>query len=182
MARMWLAALLAITGLTNSAAGESGTRADSMPSALDTPWDPARIAQIVNEARQARRQGDLMAAERLCYTVFETVDRDSVVSYDAYADLLATEHRPEEGTVRAQAAQLHELRAHRVDSKGPTSTYLGFAPTDGLNAYADLLQSLGQPGEAQRMHSLALAYRQVQQAHFQRTMLFRQGKDPRGAC
>jgi len=43
MARMWLAALLAITGLTNSAAGESGTRADSMPSALDTPWDPARI-------------------------------------------------------------------------------------------------------------------------------------------
>jgi hypothetical protein len=178
---MWLAALLAITGLTNSA-GDPGSRVDSIPKALDAPWDPARVAHIVDEARQARRQGDLMAAERLCYTVFETVDRDSVSSYDAYADLLAAEHRAEEGTVRAQAARLHELRAHRLDSKGPTSTYLGFAPTDGLNAYAELLQSLGQPGEAQRMRSLALAYRQVQEAHFQRTMLFGQGKDPRGAC
>ena len=182
MARMWLAALVAITGLANSAAGDPGTHVDSMPSALDTPWDPARIAQIVNEARQARRQGDLMAAERLCYTVFETVDRDSVSSYDAYADLLATEHRAEEATVRAQAARLRELRAHRLDSKGPTSTYLGFAPSDGLNDYAELLQTLGQSDEAQRMHSLALAYRQVQQAHLQRTVLFGQGKDPRGAC
>lgn len=177
-----LAALIAISELTSSAAGDPGTRADSRPSALDTPWDPARVAHIVDEARQARQQGDLVAAERLCYTVFETVDRDSVVGYDAYADLLKTEHRAEEATVRAQAARLRELRAHRADSKGPTSTYLGFAPSDGLNAYAEMLQALGQADEAQRMRSLALAYRQVQVAHLQRTLMFSQGKDPRGAC
>jgi len=182
MARMWLATLIAIGGLTNAAAGDPGARMDSRPSALDTPWDPARVARIVDEARQARRQGDLVVAERLCYTVFETVDRDAVVGYDAYADLLRTEHRAEEATVRAQAAQLHELRAHRFDSKGPTSTYLGFAPSDGLNAYAELLQTLGRSGEAQRMRSLALAYRQVQEAHLQRTLMFHQGRDPRGAC
>jgi hypothetical protein len=32
------------------------------------------------------------------------------------------------------------------------------------------------------MRSLSLAYQQVQQAHFQRTQLLQQGKDPRGAC
>jgi hypothetical protein len=84
--------------------------------------------------------------------------------------------------MRAPAARLRELRAHRADSKGPTSTYLGFAPSDGLNAYAELLQTLGQSGEAQRMRSLALAYRQVQEAHVQRTLMFSQGRDTRGAC
>jgi hypothetical protein len=32
------------------------------------------------------------------------------------------------------------------------------------------------------MRTLALAYQQVQQAHFQRTQLLQQGKDPRGSC
>jgi hypothetical protein len=182
MARRLLAALFAITGIVSSAAGNPGARVDSRPTALDTPWDPARVAQIVDQARQARRQGDLVAAEWLCYTVFETVDRDSVVGYDAYADLLKTEHRAEEATVRAQAARLRELRAHRADSKGPTSTYLGFAPSEGLSDYAELLQTLGQPGEAERMRSLALAYRQVQVAHLQRSLMFSQGRDMRGAC
>ena len=182
MARVLLAAFVALIGLTSSATADPGTRVNSRPTALDTPWDPARVAQMVAEARQARQKGDVMAAEWLCYTVFETVDRDSVLGYDAYAELLKTEHREEEAAVRAQAARLRELRAHRADSKGPTSTYLGFAPSDGLNAYAELLQTLGQSGEAQRMRSLALAYRQVQEAHLQRSLMFHQGRDPRGAC
>ena len=41
---------------------------------------------------------------------------------------------------------------------------------------------LHEPEESQRMRSLALAYQQVQQAHFQRTMMYRQGQDPRGSC
>jgi len=75
-------------------------------------------------------------------------------------------------------------RRGREQSSGtqPTSTYLGFAPAEGLNAYADLLSSVREVEESQRMHSLALAYQQVQQAHFQRTMMFRQGQDPRGSC
>ena len=64
----------------------------------------------------------------------------------------------------------------------PTSTYLGFAPSDGLKVYAHLLSTLHEDDESRRMRSLALAYRQVQQAHFQRTMMFRQGQDRRGSC
>jgi len=85
-------------------------------------------------------------------------------------------------TVRAQSARLHELSAQPRQGTEPTSTYLGFSTAGGLQAYADLLRSLGELDEAERMRSLSLAYQQVQQAHFQRTQLLQQGKDPRGAC
>ena len=180
MGRASLAALITLTALVGWAA-DPGRAADSNTNSAEVTWDAAQVARMVNAARQARQQGDLMAAERLCYTAFQTVDQSALAAYDAYVDLLTTEHRAEEPTVRAQAARLHEVKAHQGGTE-PTSTYLGFAPTDGLNAYADLLRTLEHPDEAQRMRSLALAYQQVQQAHFQRTMLYRQGKDPRGAC
>jgi hypothetical protein len=155
--------------------------ADPINSA-DAAWDSALVARMVDSARQARQQGDLMAAEKFCYAAFEAVDRSALAAFDAYADLLSIERPAQEPAVRAQSAQLHELKAQHRQGTQPTSTYLGFAPSDGLNAYADLLQALQRPDEARRIRSLALAYQQVQQAHFQRIMLFRQGKDPRGAC
>jgi len=91
-------------------------------------------------------------------------------------------HRNDEAAVRGQSARLRAPRAEQSSGTQPTSTYLGFAPAEGLNAYADLLSSVREVEESQRMHSLALAYQQVQQAHFQRTMMFRQGQDPRGSC
>jgi hypothetical protein len=151
-------------------------------SSADAVWDSAPIARMVDSARQARLQGDLALAEKLCYAAFETVDRSALAAFDAYADLLKIEHRAEEPAVRAQSAQLHEIKAQQRKGTQPTSTYLGFVPNDVLNAYANLLQALQRPDEAQRIRSLALAYQQVQQAHFQRTLLYRQGKDPRGAC
>jgi len=180
MRRPLLAAL--ITAAAGCLAHHAGA-SDSSPNAADAAaWDQALVARAVDAARQAHQQGDLMAAERLCHDAFEAVDQSALAAYDAYADLLRSEHRTEEATVRTQALRLHELRAQRSQQTQPTSTYLGFAPSDGLNAYADLLQTLQRPDDAQRMRSLAIAYRQVQQAHFQRTMLFQQGKDPRGAC
>jgi hypothetical protein len=167
-----LIALLA-TALSSGAA-----LADPTP----TTWDPARIAQTVDAARQARQQGDVMTAERLCYTAFETIEDSVVAAYDAYADRLKDTGSAEEPKVRAQALRLAELKASRRDAKQPTSTYLGFAPAEGLQAYAELLRGAREPAAAERMHSLALAYQQEQQAHVQRTLLFRQGKDPRGAC
>jgi hypothetical protein len=94
----------------------------------------------------------------------------------------ASAARAEEVTVRAQTARLHELKAAQRQGTEPTSTYLGFSTSGGLQACADLLRSHEEVDEAERMRSLALAYQQVQQAHFQRTQLFQQGKDPRGAC
>jgi len=153
------------------------------PSGADVAtWDSARVARMVDSARQARRQGDLMTAERLCSAAFETIDRSMLAAFDAYAEFLKAERRAEAQTVRAQSAQLHELKAHQNEGTQPTSTYLGFAPSEGLRAYADLLQARQQPVEAERIRSLALAYQQAQQAQFQRTTLFQQGKDPRGAC
>jgi hypothetical protein len=145
-------------------------------------WDPAGIAHTIDAAREAREHGDVLGAERLCHDAFQSIDTSALAAYDAYAGRLGAEQRPEEATVRAQAARLHEVKAQQSRSMQPTSTYLGFSTSDGLNAYADLLQSLHETDEATRMRSLALAYQQVQQAHFQRTQMFRQGKDPRGAC
>ena len=148
----------------------------------DPSWDPARMGRTIASARLARQQGDLDAAERLCREAFESVDRSALAAYDAYADRLHAEHRAEEAAVRDQSERLHALKAAQSRGTEPSSTYLGFAPAEGLKAYADLFASLHEPDEAQRMRSLALAYQQVQQAEFQRTMMFRQGKDPRGSC
>jgi hypothetical protein len=145
-------------------------------------FDVAGVARSIDAARQARERGDLMTAERLCDGAFQTVEETALAAYDAFADRLQAEHRAEATTVRAQSARLHELNAQRRQGNEPTSTYLGFSTASGLQAYADLLRGLGAPDEAERMRSLSLAYQQVQQAHFQRTRLFQQGKDPRGAC
>lgn len=167
-----LIALLAVA-LSSGAA-----RADPTP----TPWEPARIAQMVEAARQARQHGDMMTAERLCAAAFGTIEDSVTAAYDAYADRLKDTGSDDEPKVRARALRLRELNASRRDAKQPVSTYLGFSPAEGLQAYAELLRGAREPDEAERMHSLALAYQQEQQAHFQRTQLFRQGKDPRGAC
>ncbi len=145
-------------------------------------FDQAGVARAIDAPRQARQRGDVMAAERLCYAAFQIVDESALAAYDAFADRLKIEHRTEEVTVRAQSARLHELKAQQLQGTKPTSTYLGFSTSGGLQAYADLLRSLGDIDEAERMRSLALGYQQVQQAHFQRTQLFQQGKDPRGSC
>lgn len=167
-------AALSIAAATATAAQES--RGNASPS-----FDQAGVARAIDAARQARQHGDMMAAERLCYAAFQIVDESALAAYDAFANRLKAEHRTEEVTVREQSARLHELKTRRQGNE-PTSTYLGFSTSGGLQAYADLLHSLGEIDEAQRMRSLALAYQQVQQAHFQRTQLFQQGKDPRGAC
>jgi hypothetical protein len=145
-------------------------------------FDQAGVARAIDAARQARQRGDVMAAERLCYAAFQNIEESALAAYDAYADRLKVERRSEEATVHAQSARLHELKSQQLQGTKPTSTYLGFSTSGGLQAYADLLHSLGEIDEAERMRSLALAYQQVQQAHFQRTQLFQQGKDPRGSC
>lgn len=145
---------LIAAGLFTAAAASPSIAADEPVVAPE--WDPARATAIV--------------------------DRSALAAYDAYADLLKAEQRTEEAAVRVQAARLHEVKASAAQGGQPASTYLGFMPADGLAGYADLLQSLGRSDEAGRMRTLADAYRQVQQMHFARTMLWKQGKDPRGNC
>lgn len=179
MRRIGITVLMAGLGLATIAA----TAQPADTAVADASWDLARMGRTIAAARQARQAGDLDSAERLCRVAFESVDRSALATYDAYADRLkgpgtATTKRRCAGSPRGYA------RRGREQSSGtqPTSTYLGFAPAEGLNAYADLLSSVREVEESQRMHSLALAYQQVQQAHFQRTMMFRQGQDPRGSC
>src|SRR5207237_10750798 len=74
-------------------------------------WDSARATAIVEAARTAQRQGDLLAAEHLCYGYATIGDRSALAAYDAYADLLKAEQRTEEAAVRVQAARLHEVKA-----------------------------------------------------------------------
>jgi hypothetical protein len=172
-----IAAIAAHAMATATAAPAEEPRANAAPS-----FNQASVARSIDAARQAREHGDVMAAERLCYAAFQSVDDSALAAYDAFADRLKVEHRAEESTVRAQAARLHELKQQQLNGTKPTSTYLGFSTAGGLQAYADLLRSLGEIDDAERVRALALAYQQVQQAHFQRTQLFQQGKDPRGSC
>jgi len=145
-------------------------------------WDAQRVAGIVEAARAKRAQGDLAAAEQLCHVAFANIEDSVVGAYDDYVDRLEALQRAEAALVREQALRLHDLQAHRQDATGPTSTYLGFSPVEGLGAYAELQQSLDRADDAARLRSLALAYRQEQAAHVQRTLLYHQGKDPRGMC
>ena len=104
------------------------------PTSTGLPWDPAQMGRTIDAARQARRHGDVMTAERLCYVAFQSVDQSALAAYDAYAGRLHAEDRLEEATVREQSARLHALKAEQSRGTQPTSTYLGFAPSDGLNA------------------------------------------------
>jgi hypothetical protein len=172
-----VAATVAAALATATAAPAAELRADVSPS-----FDQPGLARTIDAARQARQRGDLLAAERLCYAAFKIVDESALAAYDAFADRLKAEHRAEETVVRAQSARLHELKEQQRQGREPTSTYLGFSTSGGLQAYAELLRSLGEVDQAERMHSLALAYQQVQHAQFLRAQLFQQGKDPRGSC
>lgn len=174
MRNVMLALLLITAGLTGCETTSGAT--------ADAPWDPAATAKAVDAARQAREKGDLQTAEMLCYRGFQRVDAATLASYDAYADLAQADGRPDARAVREQAVKLRATKASQGQGKEPGSSYLGFAPADGLDAYADLLQSHARVDDARRAHALAIAYRQVQQAHFDRTMLYRQGRDPRGVC
>jgi hypothetical protein len=89
--------------------------------------DPAGIAHTIDAARKAREHGDVMGTERLCHDAFQSIDTSALAAYDAYADRPRAEQRPEEATVRAQAARLHEVKAQQGQSAQPTSTYLGFS-------------------------------------------------------
>ena len=174
MRNVMLALLLFHAGLTGCATTSGAT--------ADAPWDPAATAKAVDAARQARETGDLQTAEMLCYRGFQQVDASALASYDAYADLASADRRTDAQTVREQAVTLRASKVAQSQGKEPSSNYLGFAPADGLEAYAGLLQAHARVDDARRTQALALAYRQVQRAHFDRTMLYRQGKDPRGVC
>ena len=180
MQRHLLHRAIAALGALSMATAVAAAGGES-PGTASPAFDQAGVARAIGAAREARQHGDVVAAERLCHAAFRIVDESALAAYDAFADRLKAEHRAEEATVRTQSARLHELNAQRQGNE-PTSTYLGFSTSGGLQAYSDLLRSLGETDGAERMRSLALAYQQVQQAQFQRTQLFQQGKDPRGAC
>lgn len=185
MKKMTLAMLVATSACAACAAHRDPSPSRepvAMPTALDGPWDPARVTALVESARSARRDGDLATAERRCYTVFLTVDRDALDAYDAYADALRIADSPTAPVVRKQAVRLRETKRAQGGGSRPGSAYLGFVPADGLDAYADWLGRSGQVDAAKRIRALAGAYRQVQQAQFERTVRFQRGEDPRGIC
>lgn len=152
MRRIGITVLMAGLGLATIAA--TAQPADTAVAAVS--WDLARMGRTIAAARQARQAGDLDSAERLCRVAFESVDRSALAAYGAYADRIKARHRNDEAAVRERFARLRALKAEQSSGTQPTGTYLGFAPAEGLNAYADLLSSVREVEESQRMHSLAL--------------------------
>src|SRR5205085_417635 len=129
-------------GLFAAAAVSPSIAADELLVAPE--WDPARATAIVEAARTAQRQGDLLAAEHLCYGYATIVDRSALAAYDAYADLLKAEQRTEEAAVRAPAATprcagppsaaraTSAARRRRLPCATPAATGGAAAPTRGV--------------------------------------------------
>lgn len=99
-----------------------------------------------------------------------------------YADLLES-HRPGSGAdARIRAERLAQVKAQQGRQTKPGNTYLGFAPWDELNAFADALHDAQRESDSQAMRALSVAYKYSQEVYVRRTILMQQGKDPRGEC
>ena len=150
--------------------------------AVPQAWEAAQWERMILAAKQAREQSNKADAERLCSQALSYVDASAVKSLYEYAELLSAQNRGDGAEVRAKADKLRESKIQAAQATRPGSTYLGFAPGDELNEYAALLQELHRGAEAEAMRALSEAYKYAQQAHGARSILFMQGKDPRGEC
>lgn len=145
-------------------------------------WEAARWQQMISAAQKENKQGNKTKADQLCYQAIDYADANSIRSLYEYADLLEEKKHEENVMVRGRADKLRELRIQRAQSTGPTNTYLGFAPWQVLNQYADLLEKLQQTAEAESMRALSNAYKYTQEIHITRTRVIGQGGNPLGMC
>ena len=162
-----LLALLALGGWSRSV--------DAQPW-LGLGWEPARWQDMGVAADNARKTGDLVTAERICVTMLEYVEENTVRNLGDYASLLETLNRPEAETARARSNKLRDVR------RGGRGGYLGFAPPDELMAYGTFLKGLGRRADAEAVAKLAEAEDAANRAHYRRSQLQSLGRDWRGTC
>jgi hypothetical protein len=124
----------------------------------------------------------MLQAEQLCARASPYVEAQAVTALREYASFLDSLQTGSGAEVRAKVEKLVQVRAEQSRGGKPTSSNIGFVPSDELNAYADVLQSSQRQSDSNAMRALAAAYQYSQAVYINRGLLTRQGKDPRGHC
>jgi len=144
----------------------------------EPPWEPVRWQRMMLAAGHASKRGDTPEAEQFCIQALQYVGASTVNNLFEYAALLKALKREGAEAALSRADKLREARSQ----PGPGSVYLGFAPSEELKRYADLLQELGRGAEAEAMRALANAEDRARMSHVMRLQEQARGGDPRGKC
>jgi hypothetical protein len=137
---------------------------------------------MVVAIQSARHRGDKNEGEGLCARAIRYVEAQAVTSLGAYADFLDLQRAGSGADARTKAERLAEVKAQQARATKAGSSYLGFVPWDELNGYADALRDAKRESNSQDMRVLAAAYKYTQEVFVYRSLLIREGKDPRGEC
>jgi hypothetical protein len=145
-------------------------------------WQPSYWDEALQGIKTMREHGDRQAAESLCADAIPYVERQAISALKDYADLLDLQRAGSGAEMRAKAAKLAAAKERQRHATKPGTTPLGFVPWDELTRYADALLEAHRDADAQALRELAAAYKYTQEVYLRRTILMRQGKDPRGEC
>ena len=136
----------------------------------------------MHAVKDAQAHGDKVQAESMCARLIPYAEAQGVKALLQYAELLESKKSTSAAAARARAEKLAEVKAAQARGNAPSSTYLGFSPWEELYAYAGALEATNHDSEAQSIRLLAAAYRRSQEIYIRRSILMREGKDPRGEC
>jgi len=139
-------------------------------------WNPAPWEGSLLGAKQAREGGDNGQAELYCIQALQYVGESTVKNLYDYAALLKNLGGDGAEAARSRADKLRQVRSQ------PSGGFLGFAPPEELNKYADLLQELDHRSQADSIRALATADDSANKTHAARIVIQRKGGDPRGNC
>ena len=145
-------------------------------------WEPTYWEQMMLAVKSARERGDKLEAEGLCARAIPYVEAQAVKALRDYAELLDSQEAGSGADTRAKAERLAQIKAEQTRATKPGSGYLGFVPWDELNGYAGILHQAKRESDSQAARALAAAYKYTQEVYVRRTLLMREGKDPRGEC
>ncbi len=149
---------------------------------VPTAWEPAFWDKAMTAIKDAQKRDEKLEAETLCSKAIPYVETQAVRALRQYAELLEELKAPGAIDANARAERLAQVKAEQSRRGGPSSSYLGFSPADELYVYAGALQASRRESDAQAMRLLAAAYRRTQEVYIRRSILMREGKDPRGEC
>jgi hypothetical protein len=174
--------LLLFEALAFFSACLSTTSAQTSTPAAPPAWEPAYWEQTMLAVKSARRRDDRPQAEGLCARAIPYVEAQAIKALRDYAELLDSRRAGSGAAMRANAERLAQVKAQQSRATKPGSSYLGFVPWEELDRYADALHEAQRESDSQALRALAEAYKYTQEVYMRRTLLMREGKDPRGEC
>jgi hypothetical protein len=159
-----------------------GPGVNAGPMTPPATWQPSYWDEALQGIESMRKHGDRQGAENLCADAIPYVEQQAIRALKDYADLLDSQRAGSGAEMRAKAEKLADAKERQRHATKPGNTPLGFVPWHELTRYSDALLEAHRDSDAQAIRELAAAYKYTQEVYVRRTILMRQGKDPRGEC